>query len=488
MVPQFTSSVPCFHYRVHIIYHALELRPIFLAANTVSLVGTMRFLDIKSYEIKEIKKISGIEAALAQCAVISHRWGDKDDELTFKKYNRLMKEPSRKRHRFENPGRTPSTSEGASEGLLKAARSCLMAREFGVRGQQTKLKYIWLDTCCIDKSDAQELQEAINSMFRWYSGARICYAYLPDVSKEEADYQQCEKDMEGNITRPRIGSFEDSDWFTRGWTLQELLAPREMYFFDRYWRPLGSKVTLSAQLQSATKIEAQYLHGNVSKACIATKMSWLARRETSKIEDMAYCMFGLFEVSTYVKYGEGEAAFLRLQEELIKQRPGDESIFAWKSSRITTCGLLAPWPTCYLGCENLTVVSTKFRQRKPYTVANGGVEFQLPNKLAENGNARDWMALRAAFRTQYDLKLNCWVKGVGSRDTITITLCKISDQWRRVDCNEWKYSWKPRSSLSIFGAKARPVNIPKRVEGEENWGYVLAREQQREREDARDDA
>lgn len=128
-----------------------------------------------------------------------------------------------------------------------------------------------------------------------------------------------------------------------------------MYFFDRYWRFLGTKETLSAQIQRVTNIEPHYLNGDTSQACIAVNMSWLARRQTSEIEDMAYCMFGIFGINTYIRYGVGEGAFLRLGEELIRQKPPEESLFACQSPRTISCGLLAPWPTCYLGSENLTI-------------------------------------------------------------------------------------------------------------------------------------
>ena len=107
-----------------------------------------------------------------------------------------------------------------------------------------------------------------------------------------------------------------------------------MYFFDRYWRFLGNKEKLSDKVQRVTGIESRYLHGDVSQACIAVKMSWLARRQTTEMEDMAYCMFGIFGISSFVRYGEGEGAFVRLGQELIRQHPPDESLFAWRSPNI----------------------------------------------------------------------------------------------------------------------------------------------------------
>lgn len=202
-------------------------------------------------------------------------------------------------------------------------------------------------------------------------------------------------------------------------------------------------------------------------------MSWLARRQTRVIEDMAYCMFGVFGISTFIRYGEGEGAFVRLGQELIRQHSPDESLFAWRSPKIPSCGLLAPWPTCYLGSENLTIQSPKYARRKGlsgFTINGGGIEFQAPNKLPENGNAADWMALVSRFLENYWVKLNRWEVGVlGSRDTVTIHFQKDENgNWRRINCQEWSYRVRPRSSRSIFGSKTGPIEILQHVPGEED--------------------
>ena len=432
----------------------------------------MRLLNIETCEIQQIKGASECRDALAKCAIISHRWGG--HELSFQQYEERMKGSDYKSQQFNHPGNTSFRSEGDSEGFLKLARARLKAQ------RQEDLKYIWMDTCCINKQESGELEKEITSMFRWYNSAKVCYAYLPDVSALQNGFQELEKDEKGRVTKPRVGSFECSDWFTRGWTLQELLAPTTMSFFDRYWQFLGTKETLSAQIQRATGIESRYLHGDVSQACIAVKMSWLARRQTLKIEDMAYCMFGIFGISTFIRYGEGEGAFVRLGQELIRQHPPDESLFAWRSPKIPSCGLLAPWPTCYLGSENLTIQSRKYAPRKGlsgFNVIGGGIEFQAPNKLPANGNAAEWMAIRAALRRNYRLKLNCWEAGAGNCNTVTILLQKDKNgNWRRIDCKEWSHTRRPRSSRSIFGPKTRPMEIFQHIQGEEDWKRILAEE------------
>ena len=346
-----------------------------------------------------------------------------------------------------------------------------------------------MDTCCIDKGNQQELAKAFTIMFRLYSSAVVTFAQLPDVSATPDGFQELveEKDTK-KVIKPRVGCLESSDWFTRGWTLQELLAPTTMYFFDRYWRFMGTKKTLSAQIEKATNIKARYLHGDISQACIAVKMSWLARRQTTEVEDMAYCMFGIFGISTFIRYGEGERAFLRLGEGLLRQHRPDESIFAWRSPEstkdpkspiVTSCGLLAPCPTCYLNSGNLAIESWKYAQRKgleAFKVAGGGIELQAPSKLPENGNAAEWMAITAALRRNYWLKLDCWEAEAGIRSTITIHLRKKNGSWRRVQCERWSYRLRPRSSRSIFGPKTRPMDILQRVQGEADWGHMLAQE------------
>lgn len=447
----------------------------------------MRLLNIKTCKLEAFDQGPDLRGALERCAIISHRWGN--DELSFQKYEERMKKSFYK-EKFDKPGNTTASNEDESAGFLKTARARLKAQQQDPTQAQIDLEYIWMDTCCINKQEPGELEKAIVLMFCWYSSAKVCYAYLSDVSAVPKEFQEQEQDEKTKkVTKPRIGCFECSDWFTRGWTLQELLAPTKMYFFDRYWRFLGTKATLSAQIQRVTGIEAQYLNGDVSKACIAVKMSWLARRRTKEIEDMAYCMFGLFDINTFIRYGEVEGAFLRLGQELIKQKPYDESIFAWKSPKIgsetetdvkpRSCGLLARWPTCYLGSENLTIESWKNMPRVGYQVASGGIHFQAPNKLPENGNDADWMAIVATSRRNYWLKFHCWEvgPGVGVRNTITLHLHKEKGNWRRKDCEVWGYGWRPRSSRSIFGAKTRPMEIPQQVQGERDWARILAEEE-----------
>jgi hypothetical protein len=163
------------------------------------------------------------------------------------------------------------------------------------------LQYFWVDTCCIDKSNNTELTEAINSMFRWYRDAARCYTYLADVSTPgyDVDPQSCQSIWEA--------SFRESRWFTRGWTLQELIAPASVEFFSSEGKRLGDKKSLQQQIYEITGIPIQALQGNpFSHFSIAERMAWAAKRQTTKEEDEAYCLLGICEVSMPLVYGEGK--------------------------------------------------------------------------------------------------------------------------------------------------------------------------------------
>ncbi|EIW61091.1 uncharacterized protein TRAVEDRAFT_86691, partial [Trametes versicolor FP-101664 SS1] len=188
---------------------------------------------------------------------------------------------------------------------------CKVARDAGY-------KLVWIDSACIDKSSSAELAEAINSMFELYRLADVCYVYLVDVpdSKEDPEHH--------------TSMFQHSRWHGRGWTLQELLAPKEVVFLTASWTFLGTKCSLVHALTLATNIDSNILLGRapLSSASVARGMSWAASRETTRIEDEAYSLLGIFGVHMSPIYGEGRNAFLRLQEEIIKTIP-DQSIFAW---------------------------------------------------------------------------------------------------------------------------------------------------------------
>lgn len=177
------------------------------------------------------------------------------------------------------------------------------------RTKRDGLRYCWIDTCCIDKSNNTELSEAINSMFLWYSNAAVCYVYLSDVSVHSL---QSDDDFD---------EFQRSRWFTRGWTVQELIAPVSLEFFSRDWTFLGDKYSLEQDICQMTGIPGEALVGNdLSQFSIEERLAWVENRETTVEEDKAYSLLGIFDVFMPLIYGEGrEYAFRRLLEEIGKR-------------------------------------------------------------------------------------------------------------------------------------------------------------------------
>ncbi|KAK1719316.1 heterokaryon incompatibility protein-domain-containing protein [Colletotrichum acutatum] len=258
-------------------------------------------------------------------AILSHTWGS--EEVSFREL---------KYQRDDNVWRKAC--------YLKIYNTCRVAKSLD-------LGYVWVDTCCIDKTSSAELSEAINSMFRWYNRSWVCFAYLSDMD-----------DLSSSATF--LESLADSRWFIRGWTLQELLAPKVVTFYNASWQLLGSKETLSTLLSSITGIDEAILIGKAPllKIPVATRMSWASKRQTTRIEDSAYCLLGIFGINMPLLYGEGEKAFARLQSEIL-QETNDLSLLAWTSTvsdperREEYSGLLAKSPSDFLVCSKIKLVS-----------------------------------------------------------------------------------------------------------------------------------
>jgi hypothetical protein len=238
------------------------------------------------------------------------------------------------------------------KGWAKIIGSCKKALADGFR-------YCWIDTCCIDKASSAELSEAINSMYKWYEGSCICYVYLSDVS-EDSKKLFCHS----------VGaksSFDLTRWFKRGWTLQELIAPVVVEFYNVKWQFIGTKRSLQRHITMITGIDIAVLGGASPRSCdIATRMSWASRRQTTRIEDQSYCLLGLFGVNMPLLYGEGQKAFLRLQEEILKIEE-DYTLFTWypaSHDRISNEGLLAREPSDFntLGKDS-QIPGVKFPER-----------------------------------------------------------------------------------------------------------------------------
>jgi hypothetical protein len=214
-------------------------------------------------------------------AILSHTWGDDDQEVTY---------------------------EDLVEGSGKSKAGYRKIRFCDEQATRDGIRYFWVDTCCIDKTDAVELQKSINSMFRWYKNAAKCYVYLSDVSIPE--------DNDSNLAVESV--FRAARWFTRGWTLQELLAPSSVEFFSADYKRLGDKLSLERLIHEITGIPVEALQGSdLTKFSVDERVSWVTKRETKHEEDLAYSLFGFFGIFLPLLYGEGrENAFRRLREEV----------------------------------------------------------------------------------------------------------------------------------------------------------------------------
>lgn len=196
----------------------------------------------------------------------------------------------------------------------KIRSACQVARESGYR-------LLWIDACCLDRTNRLEMAESVHLTFELAKRANVCYVYLEDVPDEE--------DPAAEHSR-----FRGSRWHTRCWTLQELIVPRREEFLTRTWRSLGTKEDLADTLAQITGVLPGVLSpevGHLGDVGIATRMSWAARRQATRVEDKAYSLWGIFGVRMSPAYGEKAVAFLRLQEEILKNT-ADHSIFAWGPS------------------------------------------------------------------------------------------------------------------------------------------------------------
>ena len=308
----------------------------------------MRLLNCHTRLLEEFV---GDEISHHPYAILSHTW--EEQEVVFSDITQ------------------DTTDHTVKKGWYKISKSCEQAVRDGIG-------YVWADTVCIDKSSSAELSEAINSMFKWYRGAAVCYAYLCDLPE---------------VPLPK------SRWFTRGWTLQEMIAPEQLRFYDKEWNYQGSKAELLDTLRDITGVDRTALRGgDLRFFSVARKMSWASSRHTSREEDMAYCLLGIFDISMPLLYGEGSKAFIRLQEEILKVYE-DESIFAWTSTAMGhTSGLLAPSPAAFGSAADLVPCLTPadtVTMSGPISITSRGIRFEVPvEKFEEN-------------KYSYVVRLNC---------------------------------------------------------------------------------
>ncbi|KAM7197436.1 hypothetical protein V8F20_006581 [Naviculisporaceae sp. PSN 640] len=287
--------------------------------------------------------------------ILSHTWGDQ--EVSFQE----MAVPAR--------DRPESTQQKA--GYLKIMTTCRLAQQ-----RTPPIHHVWIDTCCIDKTSSAHLTENINSMYEFYTRAEMCVVYLVDLP-------------------PHVSfrdGLKDCKWISRGWTLQEMIAASRIEFFSAGpdgspsdWKYRGTKSQFCNELAQCTGVPRDVLNGRrpVASYSIAQRMSWASRRKTTRPEDIAYCLLGIFGVNMPLIYGEREVgAFRRLQENIIK-KSNDMTIFAWEpvpsgsESRNSFCSIFAPSPANF---QNSSMIGpwAKYSHDPEYTLTNKGLRMEEP--------------------------------------------------------------------------------------------------------------
>lgn len=341
----------------------------------------MRLLNARSYQpgVRKLEIIEQWGNRIPRYAIFSHTWSD-SEVLFADVLNETFCDRS---------------------GFYKLESALLQAKNDG-------WDWLWADNCCIDKTNSVELSEAINSMFKYYKDAEICYAYLADVS-----------------TTTWEDEFREALWWKRGWTLQELIATSSLQFFSRDWHFLGSRTDLREVIRDITGIEDEYLMGfPIEHASIAKRMSWAASRETTRDEDVAYCLIGIFDVNMPMLYGEGtQRAFVRLQEEIMKSSE-DQSLFAWSNSEDGPVqhGLLADCPKDFKNTGSTTAYTANVDYSPP-TMTARGLRINLPLTQKEDGT--------------FVAALLC--PGLGYRSRLAVYLEKLptgESHYARVKCKE----------------------------------------------------
>lgn len=321
---------------------------------------------------------------------------------------------------------------------------------------QDQLDWAWVDTACINKESSAELSEAINSMFSWYAQAAICYAYLSDIAGQR------------DITPSR--------WFTRGWTLQELIAPKTVIFYNQTREKLGIKDHLCETLSAITGIDATILKKEqpLIDFSIAQRMSWASKRTITRKEDIAYCLLGIFDANMPLLYGEGEKAFTRLQKVIMSQSE-DHSLFAWKAAPPTdfqrlvsnsdqsvfdtqSRGLLASSPAEFAHGQDLTPLYI-VDLASPYSMTNRGLKIKLPQLLSNtsSGIITTILACEDRNHPQYLVAIDLLLVG------------QERDKFCRVNASRLSYV----ATLDTTRAPISTIYIKKeRARAQESWATI----------------
>ena len=381
----------------------------------------MRLINIKAFLEREelirgrkqvnrrAKVLEFSDDEATEYAILSHRWTSQ--EVDYAEIVKLAKKPAEERNEIRQ-----------RDGYRKILQSCEEAQKDGY-------EWLWVDTCCIDKRSSVELSEAINSMYRWYENAKVCYAYLHDVPGSSFPTPREDEGYHEFNGRP--------EWFSRGWTLQELIAPSDVQFLNKNWQRIGDKRSLAPTLRNITGIPEHILIDGLDRKrpCVAQIMSWAAWRRTTRVEDRAYSLMGLLDVNMPMLYGEGKKAFRRLQLEIIRAS-NDQSIFAWYSQEGEPGSILADDPSDFQNCGEMELMGhdefIEFLKEDVPEEELDSIEERLGSFPVTNRGIQIWLLLRpdAHFRTLFHAQLPCRHGRRGSPMAIPLALWE-SNYYRR---------------------------------------------------------
>ncbi|OQN96417.1 hypothetical protein B0A48_17669 [Cryoendolithus antarcticus] len=338
----------------------------------------MWLLNATTFELHYFQALS----QAPQYAVLSHTW--RDEEVIFQD----IRDPE---------------SARTKQGWRKIQYTCEQTRK-------DDLEYCWVDTCCINKESSAELSESINSMYGIYGGAAICYIYLDDITENLQLTDLMDSDLVFlNIMRARkarsqvelasasdtalttqVRAFANARWWTRCFTLQELIAPPDAHFYNQTWEPIARRHDIVSLVSSRTGIDLSVLQRTADPLdmSIAKRLSWAASRQATREEDVAYSLLGLLDVDLPLLYGEGSRAFTRLQEELLRTK-SDLSTLAWRLSIpqdtsewrfslvLNKSGLFATSPDDFRGCGFVTA-SDRRDQTHRLVLTSTVMDIELP--------------------------------------------------------------------------------------------------------------
>jgi Heterokaryon incompatibility protein (HET) len=405
---------------------------------------TRAYLNIKGSQGKKEEHIKQMVKDQTKYAILSHRWLD-GGELTFQDLlklesisvaglTRLMK--SFKRLKLQHgaaildQAMAFSDKEDARCGMFKQmedickhmstqghAPDFVKLVKFCKVAQRCQCNYVWMDTGCINKQSSTDVEESIRSMFGWYRGSHICIVHLGGT--------------------PAPYNMGHDAWFTRGWTLQELLAPKAIKFFSSSWRPLTAKpndkmpddklgIPLWKIISAITKIPVtQLLNFEPGIINVREKMAWMSKRQTTRIEDMAYCLIGIFNIPLSIAYGEGQMAFYRLQAEIVQRSP-DRGLFAWCGLPSSLNSMFAARPEAFFPHEGLTAgVGVAGLADPTYALTNHGLRiplsiYDVQHIEALGTDAEEWITHNLEVQELGEIEVECKSLPKDSKLTIGI--------------------------------------------------------------------